>query len=62
MYFQVILTGGTAKMPRLQQAIKEALPSSELLSNLTADEVMAVGDARFRESWSYGNDPFPPKG
>jgi hypothetical protein len=19
-------------------------------------------DARFREAWSYGNDPFPPKG
>jgi hypothetical protein len=30
-------------MPRLQQAIQEALPNSELLSNLTADEVMAVG-------------------
>jgi molecular chaperone DnaK (HSP70) len=30
-------------MPRLQQAIQEALPNSELLANLTADEVMAVG-------------------
>lgn len=30
-------------MPRLQQAIQEALPNSELLSNLTADEVIAVG-------------------
>lgn len=30
-------------MPRLQQAIKDALPSSELLTNLTADEVIAVG-------------------
>lgn len=30
-------------MPRLQQAIKDILPGSELLSNLTADEVLAVG-------------------
>lgn len=30
-------------MPRLQQAIQDALPKSELLTNLTADEVMAVG-------------------
>lgn len=30
-------------MPRLQQAIQDALPGSEMLSNLTADEVMAVG-------------------
>lgn len=30
-------------MPRLQQAIQDALPNSELLSNLTADEVIAVG-------------------
>nr|WHV00579.1 Hsp70-14 [Daphnia magna] len=40
---KVIVCGGTAKMPRLQQAIQEALPNSELLSNLTADEVIAVG-------------------
>lgn len=30
-------------MPRLQQAIREALPHSEVLSNLTPDEVIAVG-------------------
>ena len=39
----MIVCGGTTKMPRLQQAIQEALPNSELLSNLTADEVIAVG-------------------
>lgn len=39
----MIVCGGTAKMPRLQQAIQEALPKSEMLTNLTADEVMAVG-------------------
>jgi len=30
-------------MPRLQQAIKEKLPTAELLSQLTADEVISVG-------------------
>ena len=30
-------------MPRLQKAIKEALPESEILTSLTADEVMALG-------------------
>ena len=30
-------------MPRLQQAIKDMLPNSDLLCNLTADEVIAVG-------------------
>jgi hypothetical protein len=40
---QVIVCGGTGKMPRLQQAIKEKLPTTELLSQLTADEVISVG-------------------
>ena len=40
---QVVLCGGVSKMPKLQQAIKETLPQSELLSNLTADEVIALG-------------------
>ena len=40
---KVIICGGTGKMPRLQQAIKDVLPNSELLTHLTADEVMAVG-------------------
>lgn len=30
-------------MPRLQKAIKEALPDSEILTSITADEVVALG-------------------
>lgn len=40
---KVIVTGGASKMPRMQKAIKEALPNSELLSTIPADEVVAVG-------------------
>lgn len=40
---QVIVTGGASKMPRIQQAIKDALPNSELLSSIPPDEVIAVG-------------------
>lgn len=40
---KVIVCGGVSKMPRLQQALKELLPDSEVLSSLTADEVMALG-------------------
>ena len=43
MYTQVIVCGGTSKMPRIQQAIKEKLPNTKLLSQLTADEVISVG-------------------
>jgi len=40
---QVIVCGGATKMPRLQKAIKEALPDSEILTSITADEVVALG-------------------
>jgi len=40
---KVVVCGGATKMPRLQKAIQEALPESEILTSLTADEVMALG-------------------
>jgi len=40
---KVIVCGGATKMPRLQKAIKEALPDSEILTSITADEVVALG-------------------
>ena len=43
MFLQVIVTGVASKMPRIQQAIKDALPNSELLSAIPPDEVIAVG-------------------
>lgn len=40
---KVVVCGGASKMPRLQKAIQEALPESEILTSLTADEVIALG-------------------
>lgn len=34
----------------------------EIARNQEAELRIQGRDARFRASWSYGNDPFPPKG
>lgn len=34
----------------------------EIARNNTAELRIQGRDGRFREAWSYGNDPFPPKG
>ena len=34
----------------------------EIARNQGAELRIQGRDTRFRESWSYGNDPFPPKG
>ncbi|MFN3229439.1 MAG: DUF2188 domain-containing protein [Asticcacaulis sp.] len=34
----------------------------DIARNQSAELRIQGRDARFRESWSYGNDPFPPKG
>jgi molecular chaperone DnaK (HSP70) len=44
-FFQVILSGGTSKIPRLQKNIFALFPSAEYLTNLNTDEVTAVGAA-----------------
>ncbi|XP_066941433.1 heat shock 70 kDa protein 14-like isoform X4 [Macrobrachium rosenbergii] len=40
---QVILTGGSAKIPRLQQLVRDAFPQAEFLCSLPPDEVLAAG-------------------
>lgn len=42
---QVVLCGGSARVPRLQQMIQELFPDVELLSSSPPDEVIAVGAA-----------------
>lgn len=42
---QVVLCGGSARIPRLQQMIQELFPDVELLSSAPPDEVIAVGAA-----------------
>ncbi|KAF0039183.1 hypothetical protein F2P81_009667 [Scophthalmus maximus] len=43
--FQVVLCGGSARIPRLQQMIRDMFPDVELLSSAPPDEVIAVGAA-----------------
>ncbi|XP_078275556.1 heat shock 70 kDa protein 14 isoform X1 [Rhinoraja longicauda] len=40
---QVVLCGGSARIPRLQQMILDVFPDAELLNSIPADEVIAVG-------------------
>lgn len=41
----VILCGGTAKIPRVQEQIRGLLPKAELLGTTSPDEIIAVGAA-----------------
>ncbi|XP_068221964.1 heat shock 70 kDa protein 14-like [Palaemon carinicauda] len=40
---KVILTGGSAKIPRLQQLVRDAFPQAEFLCSLPPDEVLSAG-------------------
>nr|AKB96215.1 heat shock protein [Cherax cainii] len=40
---KVVLTGGSAKIPRLQQLVGEAFPQAEFLCSVPPDEVLAAG-------------------
>lgn len=42
---QVVLAGGSCKIPRLQQILREEFPSSEVLTSIAPDEVVVVGCA-----------------
>ena len=42
---QVILCGGTTKIPKLQKAVNEMFTKAELLTTINQDEVIAVGAA-----------------
>lgn len=43
---KVILTGGSAKIPRLQQMVAETFPNATVLCSLPPDEVLATGAAQ----------------
>lgn len=42
---QVVLSGGSAKIPKLQQMIKDLFPDVELLCSIPPDEVIPIGAA-----------------
>lgn len=43
--FQVVLCGGSARIPKLQQLIKDIFPTVELLNSIPPDEVIPIGAA-----------------
>lgn len=58
--FQVVLCGGSARIPRLQQMIREMFPDVELLSSAPTDEVIAVG-AALQAGLLVGRDGLAPE-
>ncbi|KAM8739828.1 heat shock 70 kDa protein 14 isoform 1-T1 [Acanthopagrus schlegelii] len=57
---KVVLCGGSARIPRLQQMIREMFPDVELLSSAPPDEVIAVG-AALEAGLLVGRDGLAPE-
>ncbi|TNN72881.1 Heat shock protein 14 [Liparis tanakae] len=57
---QVVLCGGSGRIPRLQQLIREAVPDVELLSSAPPDEVIAMG-AALEAGLLVGRDNLAPE-
>ncbi|XP_056280795.1 heat shock 70 kDa protein 14 [Pseudoliparis swirei] len=57
---QVVLCGGSGRIPRLQQMIREAVPDVELLSSAPPDEVIAMG-AALEAGLLVGRDNLAPE-
>ncbi|XP_020494448.2 heat shock 70 kDa protein 14 [Labrus bergylta] len=57
---KVVLCGGSARIPRLQQMIREMFPDVELLSSAPPDEVIAVG-AALQAGLLVGRDGLRPE-
>ncbi|EPY75807.1 hypothetical protein CB1_001561007 [Camelus ferus] len=45
LILQVVLCGGSSRIPRLQQMIKDLFPAVELLNSIPPDEVIPIGAA-----------------
>uniref|UniRef100_A0A4W6EMP2 Heat shock protein 14 n=1 Tax=Lates calcarifer TaxID=8187 RepID=A0A4W6EMP2_LATCA len=57
---KVVLCGGSARIPRLQQMIRDMFPDVELLSSAPPDEVIAVG-AALEAGLLVGRDSLAPE-
>lgn len=54
---------GNSRLTAIVDTQKEAIDRARPIAQRERSEVRIQGeDAKFREGWSYGNDPFPPKG
>lgn len=56
----MVLCGGSARIPRLQQMIRDMFPDVELLSSAPPDEVIAVG-AALEAGLLVGKDDLAPE-
>lgn len=54
---KVILVGGTCKIPKIQQMIKDTFPSSEICTTVLPEHVVAMGAAI---QGTYHIKPHPP--
>lgn len=54
---------GNARLTGSFDTQREAIQRGCKIARNQGSELRIQGrDARFREAWSYGSDPFPPKG
>lgn len=54
---------GNSKLTKSFETQREAIQHGrEIAMNQKAELRIQGADAKFREAWSYGNDPYPPKG
>jgi len=54
---------GNSKLTQTFDTQREAIAfGRDIARNQEAELRIQGRDARFREAWSYGNDPYPPKG
>lgn len=54
---------GNSKLTQTFDTQRQAIERGREIAQNERSELRIQGeDGKFREGWSYGNDPFPPKG
>lgn len=54
---------GNSRLTARYDTQAQAIEHGRSIARNQGSELRIQGaDAKFREAWSYGNDPFPPKG
>lgn len=54
---------GNTRLTGSYETQREAIDRARPIAQNNQSELRIQGrDGKFRESWSYGNDPYPPKG
>ena len=54
---------GNSRLTGAYDTQAEAIQRGREIARIQGAELRIQGsDARFREAWSYGSDPYPPKG